>query len=449
MAGSKTMIAPGARDAPKFSSRRPEELRCFLRNMEDLWKDAGIVNDAEKKDSIGKYADAESEEEWTAFETFEAGHTWEEFKNELIENYPEAAAAERGTPARIKQICFETQGIRLGDVKALYALCRAFMAEAKKLVKLPAVMSNRELVELFISCLSEQMAAAVLQALGNIAVQGNAKAAPLAQAAGVATASARAASNTVSRRPEDKYDLEEVMKAAIQVSENSQGMFYLLSNYTKEPADVLMQNQPASDGRVLAQKLEQLEGTQALEKDRLVTVNKNIDSKFNELESMMKALLAQTQASAKVGVDNSKPYDSSSGVILGQPGTIPKWGKAANQQPGRQGCFYCGRKDHYVPECDEVQEDLRAGLIKMTPDGKLRLKDGSQIPSSPFGATIRERVQKYYAKLQQVFCFGDYEMEDDLIGPSAPRYTAQYANMAESAEAHRARLEYELDLKEK
>jgi len=211
----------------------------------------------------------------------------------------------------------------------------------------------------------------------------------------------------------------------------------------------LMFNQSTSESKALAQKLEELEGVQALEKDRLVNVNKNIDSKFNEIETMMKALLAQTHASASIGVDNSKPYDSSSGVILGQPGTIPKWGKSTNQQLYKQGCFYCGKKDHFIPDCEEVQEDLHAGLIKMTSDAKLRLKDGSQIPSTPFGTTIRERVKKYYAKMQQVFCFGEYETEDDLIGPSAPRYTAQYANLAESAESRRARLEYELDLREK
>jgi hypothetical protein len=36
----KTMISPAARDAPKFSSNRPQELRRFLRLMEDLWKEA-------------------------------------------------------------------------------------------------------------------------------------------------------------------------------------------------------------------------------------------------------------------------------------------------------------------------------------------------------------------------------------------------------------------------
>jgi len=61
---AKLMIAPSVRDAPKFSSRRPQKLRRFVRWMEDLWKEAGIENDEDKKESLGKYADQESEEEW-------------------------------------------------------------------------------------------------------------------------------------------------------------------------------------------------------------------------------------------------------------------------------------------------------------------------------------------------------------------------------------------------
>ena len=159
---SKAMIAPGTRDALRLSSKKPQELQQFLRIMEDLWQEAGIVDDDVKKTMVGKYANQESEEEWTALEMYEAGHSWTEFKDELIENYPEAAAAERGTPARIRQLCSETRDIRLGNLVALYAFHRAFMAEVKKLVKPPAAMSNRELVELFLGCLSDQMASTVL-----------------------------------------------------------------------------------------------------------------------------------------------------------------------------------------------------------------------------------------------------------------------------------------------
>ena len=89
--------------------------------MKDLWQEARIVDDDVKKMMICKYADQESEEEWTALEAFEAGCSWEKFKEELIKNYPEAVAAERGTPARIRQLCSETRNIRLGDLVALYA----------------------------------------------------------------------------------------------------------------------------------------------------------------------------------------------------------------------------------------------------------------------------------------------------------------------------------------
>ena len=228
----KTMITPGARDAPRFLSDKPEELRRFVERMEDLWRTAEITDDDTRKESLGKYADQKSEEEWKALDTYERGYTWDEFKNELIANYPEAAEAERGTPARIRQLSRATKGIKLGDLATLYAFRRSFIAEAKKLARPPAAMSNRELVELFIESLSESMAAAVLQYLGNQAEQRSIVQRPtefVAEGKRAETSTSSAAtSRTVQRRPEDQYDLEEVCRAAIHVSQRSQGSFHLM-----------------------------------------------------------------------------------------------------------------------------------------------------------------------------------------------------------------------------
>jgi hypothetical protein len=71
----KRMVAPGSRDAPRFRSTRPEELRRFIRLMEDLWTDHGVTDDQEKKMMIGKYADHDCEEEWRAFENFKDGYS--------------------------------------------------------------------------------------------------------------------------------------------------------------------------------------------------------------------------------------------------------------------------------------------------------------------------------------------------------------------------------------
>lgn len=212
--GNKNMVTPGTCNAPKFSAHRPHELRRFIRQMEDLWKDASITDDGKMIQSIVKYADQDSKEEWKALEAYEDRQSWDDFKKEFITNYPEAAAAEQGTPAQIRQLCAETKNIQLGDMTTLYTFQRAFLAKAKKLTKPPSAMLNRELVELFIGSLSEQFAAMVLQFLAkkfsNTTEKGNESKQP-------------------NQRPEDKYDIDKVCKMSIFVSEGSQGMFHYLN----------------------------------------------------------------------------------------------------------------------------------------------------------------------------------------------------------------------------
>ena len=152
---------------------------------------------SEKEESIGKYADQESEEEWGALKAFNEGYTWDEFEKELLDNYPEASAAERGMPARIQQIVWEADNVELGDTLKLYSYRWAFLAEANKLMKPPAVMSNRELVELFMGGLSLTMGQAVLQFLGGSAKK-------------KVTEKGKEAKVKDLRRPEDQYNLDEV-----------------------------------------------------------------------------------------------------------------------------------------------------------------------------------------------------------------------------------------------
>ena len=256
--------------------------------MKDLWRDVNINDDEEKKAFLGKYADQESEEEWKAFENYPKGNSWNDFKEELVANYSEAA--ERSTLARIKQVCREMKGIKLGDLGALYAFRRAFMAEARKLRQPPVAMANRELVELFIGALSPQFATAVIQFLENKI--------DAAHQAAVITGIGK-----TPRRPEDKYDLEEVCKAASQVSENSQGMFHLMKSGVDqaEGRKESSFNQYQSETSNLVQKLKGLENSQAEEKDKLEIANKNLNNRFNDLEKMMKSLVNHVQTSNENG----------------------------------------------------------------------------------------------------------------------------------------------------
>ena len=418
----RRILPPGHRDAPKFYASEPEELLRFISRMEDLWKEAGIDDGITMTTMIGKYADNQSEQHWKVLKNY-GKNAWEEFKKELINTYPEAAESERGTPAKIKELCMDTPTIRLGDMKALHRFRRAFWAEAKKLLVSPVVMSNRELVELFIRCLSESFASALLQFLGQ-------------------KASFKGKENEA-RRPEDKYLLDDVCDAAVEVSENSQCMFDLMK---KEPSprkserSVLMFNQPSSESKNLSEKVEELEGSQALEKDRVVNMNKMIETRISELENLIKTLLTQNQTHAKGDCKNGncKMHEAT-----GNSNPMQRGGRSLENEK----CFWCGLFGHFQADCEDLRNQIRMGNVKMNQEGKLRLRDGSFIPKFPADASLKERVERHYARRPSQFYYGEYE-ESDL---SPPATTSAFSNLLGSnnnVDKHTiSQLKAELDLR--
>jgi len=443
LANEKRMVAPGSRDAPRFKSSKPEELRRFIRLMEDLWKDFGVTGDLARKTMIGKYADPESEEEWQAFDTYADGSSWEEFKEELIENYPEAAAAERGTPARLRQLCSETihsGKLTLGDMVPFYTFRRSFMSEAKKLRKPPAAMANRELVELFIGCLSDTFASAVLQYLGNQAPDSK-----TTSSKGKGILGILGDGNVVPRRPEDKYDLEEVCKAALQVSENSQGMYNLINK--SEQRGVMMLSQPVSESKALNEKLNELEGEQALDKDRLVSLGKTLESRMGGIEDLIKSLVKHSKETDGQNIckgdcksGNCKVHDTASNSIP------QRW---AGKSLDNEKCFWCGLLGHFQADCEDLKSQIKLGNVKMNHEGKLRLKDGSFLPRNPVEASLKERVERHYARKPSQYFYGEYD-DNDPAPSAATSVLSQLLGSSNDADKRTiAQLKAELDLRKR
>ena len=435
---SKQMVVPGTRDAPKFSSSRPRELRRFIRQLEDLWNEAGISEDEAKKEGLGKYADQESEEEWKALDTYGKGHTWEEFKKEILENYPEASAAERGTPARIRQIVREAEGIELGDATKLYAYRRAFLSEANKLRRPPAVMSNRELVELFMGGLSLTLGQAVLQYLGGLKREQRGE-------------KEKESDLGFARRPEDRYDLEEVCRAAGEVSENAQGMlsYRWAANQGPKRGSSLVQTSTfgTSESTSVASKLETLEEAQALEKDRLDSVNKQWGARFDGLETMMKNLLTQSQEKStsafvqSVGQGNGGHFHSENNVNRGTRGSSNFTDFV---------CYGCGIAGHLQNNCEKVKGLVQSGAIIYNREGRVCLPDGSRVPNIPPGGNLAERVEKYYgsARPTQAF-YGAFEEMEERMGGLLPKESGSGSKEADERDQRFAKLEKGIELMER
>jgi hypothetical protein len=185
-------------------------------------------------------------------------------------------------------------------------------------------------------------------------------------------------------------------------------------------------NQQPSETSNLVQKVEGIENSQAEEKDKLEISNKNLNNRFNDLEKMMKSMMNQSQHGTGGRREQIEQYSPNNGVKLGQPGTISRWGPPSNKRNGNfvdNGCYYCGSKGHYIPDCEELKHDLRTGYVTQNSDGRLRNGEGGFISNNPVGANIKEKVEKQKMMKQSQF-YGDYDRSEYIAKPVIPMYPA-------------------------
>ncbi|KAG6835262.1 hypothetical protein H0H93_003339 [Arthromyces matolae] len=104
--GRFRMPLPSSKDAPKFNSEQPAEVRRFLKGMETLFKMAGLKDDQEKKEKVTDYVDAQTDKEWRGLDSYAEGVNWDTFVKDIPASYPEAVK-DKGSVANLDRICRE------------------------------------------------------------------------------------------------------------------------------------------------------------------------------------------------------------------------------------------------------------------------------------------------------------------------------------------------------
>ena len=252
------------------------------------------------------------------------------------------------------------------------------------------------------------------------------------------------------RRPEDCYDLEDVCRAAGEVSENAQGMLSykwgpLVPNPGQKRGATLIQT-TSGEFSNLAKKLESLEESQALEKDKLDVVNKQWGVKLESIEGLMKTLLSQHSERPsenfvqQVGQGNRGENSNHEQGKLFKP--LPSTSEVI--------CFGCGKNGHFQSNCERIKALLLKGALIRNHEGRICLPDGSRVPNIPMGACLADRVERYYASItpSQTY-YGAFEEMEDQMGGVSPRGHLYVNQEVDNREQKIAKLEKEFELKER
>lgn len=387
---------------PKFSGSRPETLKWYLEVVEDLIKASGATADSDKKWIALRYCDTETKEEWEALVSAAHDYSYAEFKDEIIENYPECREAEEGSLVLLDKFVktYRRQRIEIDDASGYKQFTRKFRALTNKLLSPVKRISNRELAARFIACCSPELAKVVRERLRTTA-ESNFPSNVKAKAAFDADAANKGKPFIYPvRLRDDKYVWTDIMDMCTQVIDEE-----AVEWYEAEPdpvrRDVRVEKTRAvrtgASGHAEAgHATVLLQGSaDATEKSILKQVDEKLDAMSREVAEHLdkvttthhKEMAEIKEVLVEIKHNQEKPAlkQTSYGSSGGQ--------RSSGPAPGN--CYYCGEPGHFINDCQTLPKDIEAGVVKVK-DSRTLFFDGKNIPREPRNKTQALKAREYY-----------------------------------------------------
>lgn len=448
----------GSKEAPKFNPEEPAELLRYIAQVEEIYE-GKTPDKAVKKKGLCKYVPSVTEQEWMAFDTFDNEFSYEKFKEEVINSYPEAAMLEKGSLARLEQICRENQRIGPKDLKTLLSFKRAFTMEAKKLQKPPTLVENHALVAKFASCLTEAFREHVFARLDMITNQqaglkgvleklGVQMGTPPVQPTGGQAPQVVATPEPVPRRPEDRYQWKEVIETAEAMARNmnpGSEKWEELARSSRPGAmtspGVTVKTEPAyltpvkEDIETLKQDISHVRDgmvTQSKMQKELLEVFKSLQQKLTQPAPVPPPMQPMYQPQQAIpSMQYQQPPAMPQQPYMGQQRPYAQQGpRYQNQERTNSGvCHYCHQTGHFISMCPARQVHLESGKV-IVENGRTRFPDGKPIPWEPTDKTPREKVEEHHAvkETNAQFYHCDSEIPGMMYVPYKDMRFSQYTN---------------------
>ena len=375
----KTMPSRQARDRPEFDESEPENIVRYFEDLEMYFEMAGISDDAdkEKKKWVGTYVKPKLESEWKTLDSFDNG-TYADYKEEILRDYDAVAKLVRGSIQRLEQICKEHQRISPADIDDFLTLKRQFKYEATKLLKPPVLLANHTLVEKFMSCLTSDFRNQVYQRL-DLVVRTDQRIKEMTEPAAIKAG----AIVTVKRsRPEDRYELNDVIRTAEEIAREQNPGEVSVSLHSRTGTTGLS----AAPVAVKMESFHLAPVTRQLEELRAeIAAKRDDETRHQKMLEEMKTTMQQLAAMVgNTGQQPARPLYQ--GQRRQNPGFPPRpEGFSRPDYAPRQDfgnnykCFYCGLGGHVMRFCTAKEGHLRMGKIIEMGDGKLGLPDGTPL----------------------------------------------------------------------
>ncbi|KAJ7613472.1 hypothetical protein FB45DRAFT_1036408 [Roridomyces roridus] len=354
MANDKKIPEPYDKNAPSFSDEEPKKLLQFFDHMERMMEIAGTVDGA-KNTLLLRYVDRQVAEQWRKFASFKGPYT--KFKNEILENYPEARNSERGSIKKLKNILseFDSEEIGLNDSEELMKLVRAMNVEVDKLMT-SGLITDREAVPLFLDKLTPGLREQVIFRIDF--ARENEKLDPLADEEAAPEADTE----------EKGYTFQEVIAQARKLSRKhdtrQEYMSTIMGGRSKGKGRSLTPERAVKSeesGGLAAKMLEEIKLTLVNMRDRMDVSDKKHKEDFEQIRQLYKSVPGRVTGSA-----DAQTMPPRQEVRFGRP-------------PGMDLCHYCRTTGHFIGACPRRLQHLAEGKIKAIGTRDFFM-DGTPIP---------------------------------------------------------------------
>ena len=329
-----TLPGRSERSEPSFDDTQPEELERYFEDLQALLNRYAVVDEQERKQAALKYLKIRTEQLWKMTEAWgDHTKTYDDFKSEVFALYPGATGDRTFTLQDLDTLIGHWARIGVITSTDLGEYYRKFLLISRYLIG-KRRLSTQEQSRTFLRGLQPQLEAKVRQRLQQ---------------------------KFVDHFLDDPYELHVVYEAASYVLMGTSPVAPAPTQGTSPVAPSVPAQGTISPQDPTQVKLEALTAA------------------ITFLGEMFKtALQSQTQQAGAARPRNT----GSSAAGTGGPSTSV--------------CNFCGVPGHFIRECEIVEEFIRFGKCKRSPDGKVVLPSGAMVPRGIPGALMRDRIEEWH-----------------------------------------------------